>query len=307
MKRDIFFFLIIISILIGLRFITFKDDSSENMNILKVKNNKINKNISHKQEPLSNTHRIPEDFNEIKSQAQHDLKTLQNDLLEQKTQLAAYENKILSLKKHRQMLQNKLYYTDIKDIRDILGNLNAELNLYSTLQNQIITEADEKLKDQSSQAQVLKDQIDANIQTLVDSIRTTHEKLLFWQSYNSYMPEHWLNIEELQKNLSDQKEQLEKFKSQRILISSLVLEYARNLQNEKRQSIYELIQSQEDIQEEILNLNKDLYRIQDTQRIQNTNQQFLESELMQIQKSYDLCLEKIRHIEGLLKEKTNQQ
>ncbi len=237
------------------------------------------------------------------SPLRNEINSLNFEILQEQKKLLAYKQRMDELNSKINLQTTNNYGSQVNDLRGLLGDLTAEMNLYSTLEIGILTQADEILKDQSSQAQVLKDQLDQNIRSLGDQIKTTQENLVFWQFNNSYLPEKMLHLEELEILLKSLQDQIEELKQQRLSISSLVLENSRSIQGDKRNALDNLIQNREEAQAEWLSLNQELSQIQERQRNQNTSQLSLRTELNQVQNQYNQQLDKLKKIEESLKVK----
>jgi hypothetical protein len=232
-----------------------------------------------------------------------EINSLNFEILQEQKNLQIYKQRINELNSKLNFQAKNNYSSQVNDIRGLIGDLSAEMNLYSTLEIGILTQADEILKDQSSQAQVLKDQLDLNIRALGDQIKSTQENLVFWQFNNSYLPEKMIHIEELEILLKSLQDQIEELKQQRLSVSSWVLENSRSLQSDKRNALDNLVQNREEAQTEWLGLNQELSQIQERQRNQNASQLSFRFEMTQIQNQYNQQLDKLKKLEESLKVK----
>lgn len=232
--------------------------------------------------------------------------SLEQRLNEERQRLEAQKQALDNLRTQNQEPTPSTFSTQIQEGSNELQNLYMELGNYDNAEREINRRADEIIRDQNSQAQVLRDRIDQDIRTQEDLIRQTQEQITFWQFNGNYMTEQIARLAEGQALLTQQQQQLENLKQQRLEISAQILENSRAVQAQKEQELGDLAQERTTLQSEMLNMNEELRRLQDEQVKQRSTQMSIGSQILQTQRVYQQQQERVRSLESALKQKNEE-
>lgn len=181
-----------------------------------------------------------------------------------------------------------------------------ELSSYDRLESEINRRASEALRDQNSQAQVLKDQLSEMIQNQEGLIRQTQDEIIFWQYNGSYVNAREARQAELQSLLESQQQQLADLRQQRLNISADILAQTRFLQEDKAQALSDLSESRNELRGEIQDLRGEIYRLQVQESQKRTSQVSSRAQLLQRQRDYEKQKQQVKSISDLLLEKNEE-
>lgn len=191
------------------------------------------------------------------------------------------------------------YTSEVQSFLEELGN-------FQYAEQDINRRATEALREQSSAAQLARDQIDENIRIQEDLIRQTREEIVYWQGNLFYVNDREARLVELELRLQTQNQQLQGMRDQRLALAAQVLENTRNLQSEKEQALADLANTRTDIQDEIASLRMEINRLQGVQYQARTSQISLRSQINQLQKDFETQARQIQTLESSMQEKERQ-
>lgn len=243
---------------------------------------------------------------ESKTRVQAEKEFLQQRLTEKQQRLDKQKQVLENLRAQRKEQASASYSSQIREGSNQLRELAIELRGYDNIEHDINRRADEVMRDQNSQAQVLKDRLDENIRSQENLIKQTQEQVVYWQFNNNYTTEQLARLAEAQALLESQKQDLDSLRQQRLSISSEVLTNSQVLQVEKERELGDLSQSRIDLQNEILTLNEELERLQEEQNQQRMSQMSIGSQILQAQRAYEQQQEQVRVLESSLKQKNEE-
>ncbi|MGZ3774850.1 MAG: hypothetical protein ACXVCY_06490 [Pseudobdellovibrionaceae bacterium] len=229
--------------------------------------------------------------------------SLNQRLTVEKQKLEKQKQDLDTLRSQSQEKDLAPYSSQIQAENDQLRELAMELRGYENLEKDINRRADEVLKDQNSQSQVVKDGLDEGIRNQETLIKQTEEQVNFWQFNNNYTTEQQARLAEEQTLLNTQKQQLQDLRQQRLAVSEQVLTNTRQVQSEEEQELMNLSQERIDLQNEILTLNTELAQLQQQQSEQRASQMSLSSKIQQEEKAYEQQQQQVRTLEASLRQK----
>lgn len=242
----------------------------------------------------------------FKARLQSEFVSMQEKLEQERQKLEAQRVTLENLKARQQeqpaTSYSSLISTHNEQIRDFLDELNG----YEKAEADINRRANDILREQSSQAQVARDQIDDSVRVQETLMRQTQEELTYWQ-YTSYMSaEREARMQELQSLIEAQRQDLENLKAQKLNISTQVLANTQAVQSEKEQALNELAANRADLRDEISSLRDEVYRMQEAQYKVRTSQVSLNSQIIQTQRAYDEQEQIIKNMEATLRQKADE-
>ncbi|MGZ3772000.1 MAG: hypothetical protein ACXVCP_20130, partial [Bdellovibrio sp.] len=186
-----------------------------------------------------------------------------------------------------------------------LQNLAMELRNYDNVEREINRRADELIKDQNSQAQVVRDQLETNIRDVEAQMKQSQEQIDYWNLNRNYLTEELARLAEAQNALELQRQQLENLRQQRLELSTRILESERLIRAQKDQEIADLNQDKVNLQSQILNMNQEISRLQIEEDRQRVSRMSLASQIIRAQKDFDEEQNKIRNLESSLNQTKN--
>lgn len=231
---------------------------------------------------------------------------LQQQLIEEQAKLEQVQTSLQELQQQQTAQEPTTYSSQIRDVTVEIQDFIDELNAYDRLEVEMNRRANEILRDQNSQSQVLKDQIDEQIKAQEDLVRQTKEEIVFWRYNGSYVNEREARQQELQSQLEAQEQQLAALREQRLNTSADILTRERTLQAEKVQALSELEEARSGVREEINSLREQIYTLQVNQSQDRTSKMSLGSQIIQTQKDYEKQQERVRSISNSLLQKNEE-
>lgn len=243
---------------------------------------------------------------ETKARVQAEKESIQQRLTDERQRLDKQRQDLENMRALNQQQVSTTSSSETLAGSNQLRELAIELRSYDNLEIDINRRADEVLRQQNSEAQVIKDGLDEAIRTQENLIKQTQEQVTYWQVNYNYTTEQLSRLAEAQAQLESQKKQLENLRQQRLSISSQVLANSQAIQLQKERELGELSQSRVDLQNEILSLNEDLARLQEEQNQQRMSQMSLGSQILQTQRAYQQQQEKVQVLESSLKQKNEE-
>ncbi|MEK2644913.1 hypothetical protein [Bdellovibrio sp. BCCA] len=249
--------------------------------------------------------------NAVKNQLQTEIQSLQQQITQERQKLVT-QKMALDEATARQQQQQSVQQTpaaissQITERTSQVQNFMEELKNYEYAEQDINRRATEALREQSSAAQVARDQIDENIRTQENLIRQTREQIAYWQGNLFYVNEREARLQDLQTLLETQTRQLQGMRDQRLALSAQILENTRALQSEKEQALSDLADSRSDLQDEIASLRIEINRLQGMQYQTRTSQMTTRSRLTQMQKDFETQNRQVQTLEASLQEKERQ-
>ncbi|MBV2169739.1 MAG: hypothetical protein KUL82_13625 [Bdellovibrio sp.] len=232
--------------------------------------------------------------------------SLEQKIAEERLRLALQKQNLDNLKARRQQQVATTYSSQIQSVNSQILDFADELHAYDLLETEINQKAADALRNQNSQAQVVRDQIDENIRVQESLMRKTQDEITYWQLNNLYVNEQQARLEGLQNLLEAQRQELDLMRQQRLAISSQVLLNSQSLQMDKDQALSDIAANREDIRSEVLALRDQLEQLQEAQNQVRSSQFSLNTQINQAQKSFEQQQEVIRSLENSLQQKTDE-
>lgn len=194
------------------------------------------------------------------------------------------------------------FVTELQDSRAELNQFVSDLNTNARLREEVNRQADQLLREQSSQAQLIRTQIDSRIRAQEELIRQTQNELIFWRENSNDLTRKQSRMAELTEALAAAQDQLDVMRDEKLLLSAQVLEGTRSVQSAKTQALSDLDQDREDLIGDMTLLRSEIRRLQE-QVYQTANQNFsIRREIQRQQKSVQEQQEKVRQLESSLLE-----
>lgn len=243
---------------------------------------------------------------EAKARIQAEKESIQQRLTDERQRLDKQRQDLENLRALNQQQVTATSSSEVLAGSNQLRELAIELRSYDNLERDINRRADEVLRQQNSEAQVIKDGLDEAIRTQENSIKQTQEQVTYWQVNYTYTTEQLSRLAEVHALLESQKQKLENLRQQRLSISSQVLANSQAIQLQKERELGDLSQRRIDLQNEILSLNEELARLQEEQNQQRMSQMSLGSQILQTQRAYQQQQEKVQVLESSLKQKNEE-
>ncbi len=235
-----------------------------------------------------------------------EMQSLEQKITEERLRLASQKQNLDNLRARQQRQVVTTYSSQIQSVNSQILDFADELHGYDLLESEINQKAADALRNQNSQAQVVRDQIEENIRIQESLLRKTQDEITFWQINNLYVNEQQTRLAELQNLLEAQQRELEMMRQQRLAISSQILLNSQALQMDKEQALSDIAANREDIRSEVLLLREQLEQLQEAQNQVRSSQFSLNTQINQAQKSFEKQQEVIRDLESSLNQKTDE-
>lgn len=235
-----------------------------------------------------------------------EMQSLEQKITEERLRLASQKQNLDNLRARQQRQVVTTYSSQIQSVNSQILDFADELHGYDLLESEINQKAADALRNQNSQAQVARDQIEENIRIQESLLRKTQDEITFWQINNLYVNEQQTRLAELQNLLEAQQRELEMMRQQRLAISSQILLNSQALQMDKEQALSDIAVNREDIRSEVLLLRDQLEQLQEAQNQVRSSQFSLNTQINQAQKSFEKQQEVIRDLESSLNQKTDE-
>ncbi len=233
---------------------------------------------------------------------------MQEQLEQQRQRLETQRQNLQNLQSQRQE-QNQTpiagYSTQINSNNASIRDFIEELNSYDRSEAEINRRADDALKQQSSEAQVARDQIDAAIRIQESVMRQTQEEWTYWQ-YNQMLSQRQAREQELLTLMETQRQDLENLRAQRLELSSQILLNSQAVQAQKDQALSDLSQNRQSLQDEISLLRDEVYRLQEDQYRTRTSQVSLGSQIQQAQRTLQQQQNQVDTLEKSMQQKADE-
>lgn len=237
---------------------------------------------------------------------------LQQELIEENSRMEAQRQNLETLRARQgesiaaaatSSTTTESYNSQISSANEDLRTFVDELNSYTQLERDIQRQADTLLRDINSQEQVVRDQLEANIQQQKDLIQQTQEDLLFWQYNFNDQTARQNRLTELESLLTSQQQQLDLMQSEKLLLASQVLERSREIQQARELALEEVKQNRRDLQDEITALRDEVQDLQENLYRSRLRRNSMFNEIQATQRTYQEQQQKVRKLESSLEEK----
>ena len=229
---------------------------------------------------------------------------LQNQLVIERQNLEQIQNNLNLLKARQIQEQQQLqlsYPARASQNTNEIQNLSEILQEHRRAENDVTEDVQSSVRDQASNAQLAKDQIEFEIQTAQENLQQTLAQINYWQSNFLLTPEQQTVLNDLQNQFIDQRNQLDLLRQQRVNISASVLAQTRMINEVARQTKEQILSSEAEIQDRITALQNELIQLEQAQDQIRVSSKTLDTQIAETQKTYDLQVERIRNMENTLK------
>ncbi|WP_373999317.1 hypothetical protein [Bdellovibrio bacteriovorus] len=254
-----------------------------------------------------------------RARVQSEITVLQQRINEERTKL---QNQQRLLEEIRTRTQNSMqnqnpnsssaippqgsYGTQLRSTSNQIQDFLEDLQGFDRIQEDINQHASDLMRDQTSQAQMLKEQLDQDIRNMEAAVRETQQEWTFWVYNGNYINEKSARLSELQTLLETQRQQIEVLKQQRADVSAQALANTQAIQAEKQQALADLQQTRLDIRDEIAALRQEMVQIQQAQSQSRNTQTTLSSQIRQAQENVRQQEQQIRVLESNLQQKNEE-
>lgn len=235
---------------------------------------------------------------------------LQEELV-QENKLLAEKSLALESLRARQNEENQTptvdtFATDLRDRRFELNQFARDLNTNARLRDEVNRQADQLLREQSSQVQLARSQIDNTIRQQEVVVRQIESELSYWKENFNDLTLQQRKVAELRESLNTAKERLEIMQNEKLLLSAQALQNTQTVQTAKSQALADLDDEREGLSEEVTLLRAEIRRLQE-QVYQSSNQSLLlQREIQRHEKAIRDQQQKIQKLETSLL-KTNAE
>ncbi|KHD87529.1 MAG: hypothetical protein OM95_13865 [Bdellovibrio sp. ArHS] len=250
-----------------------------------------------------------------RARLQSEINVLQQQISSARDMLVNQQRLLQEMRARTQAAQNQSpasatpqlsYGAQLRSTSNQIQDFLEDLQGFDRIQEDINRHAADLMRDQSSQAQMLKEQLDQDIRNMEAAVRETQEQWTFWAYNGNYINEKTARLSELQSLLETQRQQIENLKQQRMNISAQVLANSQAIQNEKQQVLADLEQTRLNIRDEIAALRQEMAQMQQAQFQMIVSQSTLNSQIRQVQENVRRQQEQIRTLEANLRQKNEE-
>lgn len=247
-----------------------------------------------------------------RSRVQAELNAIQQRLNNERQKLAQQRQAIANLRARaatateERAPMSSSYASQLEEGNNRLREFAADLQSLNNIESEINRQAASVLRDQSSQQQVLKDQLDENIKAQEELIKQTRDQIEFWRLNPNYTTEQLAQLEANRALLEEQQVQLQNLRQQRLALSNDILANSRAVQLDREQALADLSETRENIRDEMLVLSQTLSRLQEVQSQQRVSQGSLSSQIRQAERAYQQQQEQVQVLESSLNQKNEE-
>ncbi len=227
---------------------------------------------------------------------------VQNEEIMQARQILELQKSNLDSMKAQYELQNQQMTTNlpgqIADYHLRIQNSRDVLQMLKNSEQDINQSALSTSRLQNNAAQLARDQVEPQISQLERDLTQTKQQIYYWTNSGFTLTSYQQDlVNKLQTTLAIQQQQLDFLKTERINISSELLNQSQQLNRLNQEQIADLANEQSAIQREIFTLRSEILRLQTTYRQTKSSLIPLGQQLDQAQKLYDQQVEKLRSLE----------
>ncbi len=240
---------------------------------------------------------------------QQEAQQLQNQLEEERRQLQNQTEALANLKtqKTQQDQQAALNAADQISTRTLeLQSLNEQLQNQRLAEQDILEATATALRDQSSQVQLVREQIDQSIRTAEESLSQIQDQIRFWSTNNYSVTDRETQLESLQAALNQQQQALNDLRIQRLNIASQVFVQRRNIEAQAQAQKNGLIENQNEIQTRIADLRAELRQLQDQQARRQLTPVPIEDQIRQTQALVKQQSDRVQALESELQSQQSE-
>jgi chromosome segregation ATPase len=256
--------------------------------------------------PASKLKSVPDRKERQRVQAEQEVANLESQITQESQKLEAQKQILEQLRQRTQSVAGRGSYRSQINSRDLeIQNLIESLGSYRQAEEDLNRSATRALRDQDSGARVARDQLEANIQFLEQEILNTQNELHYWQNYlaGPEMTNQRSEIEKLQNQLTQQKNELNRLRSQQVDISVQVLSNSQAVEILAERAKAELRSSAAETQAQIFSLRSEVDRLQEVQSQRQSQLWTLSSQLTKLEKDYEEQSRKLRFLQEALRAK----
>lgn len=224
-------------------------------------------------------------------------------LNEARAQLENLRQNLENLKAHQNnqwQLGTVNYPAQISATKNQIQELSEILQDYRWIENSINRAAGNALRQQNSEAQIAREQIDQVIRTLEQEIRRNHEILLSWQSVLGLPTEQEAQLNEVRNQMQLQIDQLNVLRANRIALSERIINRSRAV---RRQADQEQALLQEDgdiLRDQIQTLREEALRLDQARQQIRMSSNSLTEQIRQAEQDLTQQHNRVRALESTL-------
>ncbi|WP_374028959.1 hypothetical protein [Bdellovibrio bacteriovorus] len=198
------------------------------------------------------------------------------------------------------------YRTQIEEGRDEIQTVIEQLRSYDQLEADINRRAQEALREQSSAAQLARDELDNNIRLQEEQIKQTKEDLFNADNNRFYVNEREARLAELNARLDQQNQQLQAMRDQRMQLSATVLESTQNVQAQKEAELRELNENRSQMREEVRTIREEMGKMQEAQGESLMSEMSMRTQIQDAQRAFNNQSKQVEQLEANLKQKEQE-
>ncbi|HWU42847.1 MAG TPA: hypothetical protein VN132_05385 [Bdellovibrio sp.] len=252
--------------------------------------------------------------NEAKSarrdQLENEISALQQTLYDEQQKLNS-KNRFLTNLKERQTQQSQqqppsYYSSQIASRDEQIQDLLSGSRDFRSAEQSLNQRAAQELRNQSSAAQLARDQLDENIRQQEALIKQTEEDLDTWKYNFGYVVEQEAHLAELSALLEAQKQRLQDMRTQRLEISATALSQSQAVNNSVQETASSYSDSQDAIYDEVNSLREEIRRLEQQRNQVHTSQMSLNSQVNQAQRDVRDQSQQVQNLQDSLQQKVQE-
>jgi DNA repair exonuclease SbcCD ATPase subunit len=244
-----------------------------------------------------------------RQQNQEEVQQLKNQLEEERRQLQNQTEALATLQSQKTQQDEQAALNTAAQIStrtQELQSLNEQLENQRLAERDILEATATALRDQSSQVQLVREQIDQSIRAAEESISQIQDQIRFWSTNTYSVTDREAQLESLQAALNQQQQALNDLRIQRLNVSAQVFLQQRNIEAQAQQQKNGLIENQNEIQTRIADLRTELRQLQDQQARRQMTPVPIEDQIRQTQALVKQQSDRVQALESELQSKQSE-
>lgn len=243
-----------------------------------------------------------------RTQLQNEVSNLQAELAKRALELDSKKKELERLKQQQAALGGTSNLSSQIQSRDLaIQNLMEDLGNYRQAEDDINQSAAVAVKNQDSQAALARAEVDASVQSLEQEMHNTQNELQYWRNViGAEVVQQPAQIERLQNQLNQQRDQLNNLRTQRVGISARVLNNSQSIQSLAEQARAELRASASATQDQIYSLRSDIDQMGRAQSLSRGQIQEINQKISIVEKDLEGSSQEVRRLQDSIQSKQNE-
>ena len=240
--------------------------------------------------------------------AEREIQDLQSQLNSERELLAQRAQDLAVLEDQRRNQTQSLAIHNQSQISERnleIQSLNQMLQAQQGEKEDLQMQTDAWLRDQSEQAQILRDQIDQNISAVESALRDVQRELWIWSQPSNNITEQQARISELRTQLEQLQLQLQDLRTQRSNMATQIYLQGREIDAQAQAARTDLRAEEDSIRTQIQNLRRELVNLSQSRQQQATTGSLLQ-EIQAAQAARNEQAERVQNLEGSLRDRQSE-